>query len=54
MVRLVATDHSRLLGLQCFGHAGRKLDVEVFDGEFAGNEAGKKAIAGLFKINNLL
>ena len=28
-----------------FVHAGWKLDVEVFDGEFAGDEAGEKAIS---------
>jgi hypothetical protein len=36
-------------GLRC-GHAGGKVDVEVFDGEFAGDEAGEEAIAGLLKI----
>jgi hypothetical protein len=27
-------------------HAGGKLDVQVFDDEFAGDEAGEEAIAG--------
>jgi hypothetical protein len=27
-------------------HAGRELYVELFDGEFAGDEAGKKQVAG--------
>jgi hypothetical protein len=37
-----------------FGHAGGRLDVEVFDGEFAGDETGEEAITGLFEVNNLI
>ena len=34
-----------LLGVQLFRHARRELDVEVFDGEFAGDEARQKHVA---------
>jgi hypothetical protein len=30
--------------LRFLRHAGRELDVELFDGEFAGDEAGEKSI----------
>lgn len=33
------------LGMSIFYHAGRELNVEIFDGEFAGDEAGEKRIA---------
>ena len=29
-------------GVQFLRHAGRELDVEVLDGEFAGDEAGQR------------
>ncbi len=31
-------------------HAGRELDVEIFDGEFAGDEAGKQCFASLRQL----
>ena len=31
-------------------HAGRELDVQVFDGEFAGDEAGQKQVASRNQI----
>lgn len=31
-------------------YAGEKLDVEVFEREFTGDETSEKAIAGLFKM----
>ena len=32
------------LDVQFLRHTGRELDVEVFDGEFAGDEAGEKHV----------
>ena len=34
---------------QILDHAGGKLDVEVFDGEFAADETGEEAIADFLK-----
>ena len=37
-------------GFYFLHHARRELDVEVFDREFAGDEAGKKFIPSLYKV----
>ena len=36
-------------GMRGLLHAGRELDVEVLDGEFAGDEAGEKRIASSYQ-----
>jgi hypothetical protein len=32
------------------GHAGGKVDIEVFDGEFAGDQAGEEAISQFLEV----
>jgi hypothetical protein len=43
-----------LVYVQFLRHAGRELDVEVFDREFAGDEARQQFVARLFEPLTLL